>query len=75
MKLFRTAFWLGVVVCNLPATPKTAPSAASHDSQQLAAKPASSRDAGYSSQDTLTPRDRGLPWHGWARSPPASKRS
>ena len=39
-----------------------------------AAKPANSRDAVRSSQDTLTPGDREMPWRGSARSRPESKR-
>src|SRR5262245_49576488 len=41
MKLFRTAFWLGVVIYNLPSTASQPPGPDSQPSQGLAAKPAS----------------------------------
>jgi hypothetical protein len=76
MKLFRTAFWLGVVICNLPnhASQPAAPASQLPDGQRLAAKAANSRDAVKPSQDTLTSADRGAPWGGSARNRPVSKR-
>jgi hypothetical protein len=76
MKLFRTAFWLGVVIYNLPspASQPAAPASQLHDGQRLAAKAANSRDAVKPSQDTLTSADRGAPWRGSARTRPVSKR-
>src|SRR4051812_37035838 len=52
MKLFRTAFWLGVVIYNLPspASQPAAPASQVHDGQRLAAKAANSRDAVKPSQ-------------------------
>jgi hypothetical protein len=41
MKLFRTAFWLGVVIYNLPSPASQPPAPDSQPSQGLAAKPAS----------------------------------
>jgi hypothetical protein len=77
MKLFRTAFWLGVVVYNLPNTsPETAaPPSQVHDAQRPAANAANSRVSEKLFQDTLTPADRKLPWRGLARNHHISKRS
>ena len=105
MKLFRMAFWLGVVIYNLPspASKSTGPESP-NGSQGLAAKAASqfcplplepcaktvetltkrgepggqnaSRQAVKSSQDTLAPADRTVPWRGSAqRKGPVAKRS
>ena len=77
MKLFRTAFWLGVVIYNLPnsGSQSAPPASQVHDGPHLLAKAANSRDAAQSSQDILTPRDRAVSWRGSARSRSASKQS
>jgi hypothetical protein len=75
MRLFRAAFWLGVVIYYLPNSgSQSAPPGSQAHSQHLSAKAANSRDAMRSSQDTLTPGDRGVPWRGPVRNRPESKR-
>jgi hypothetical protein len=72
MKLFRTAFWLGVVVFNLPnpasqpGTPGSQPKASQGLTRGVGnlASHSSSRDSVLPSQDTLTHADRAAPWHG-----------
>ena len=75
MKLFRTAFWLGVVIYNLPNSgSESAPPESQIDGgQHLVAKAGNSRDA-RSSQDTLTAGDRAVRWRGSAHTRPESKR-
>jgi hypothetical protein len=92
MKLFRIAFWLGVVVYNLPSpgSGPAAPESKSNGSQGVAVKAATQcperlkscakyvevppkpgepgehslpHDALRTSQDTLLPADRAVPWH------------
>jgi hypothetical protein len=66
MKLFRTAFWLGIVIYNLPNTgsESTPPASHTHEGQHLAANAANSRDAVRPSLDTLGPSDRAVRWRG-----------
>jgi hypothetical protein len=74
MKLFRTAFCLGVVIYYLPNPgSQSAPPGPQAHGQHLSAKAANSRDAMRASQDTLTPGDRGVPWRGSVRNRPESK--
>jgi len=75
MKLFRTAFWLGIVIYNLPNTGSESalPALTDHDGQHLAAKAANSRDAVRPSQDTLAPSDREVRWRGSLRTRPSKQ--
>ena len=92
MKLFRTAFWLGVVIYNLPspdsrpAAPESlldsqgspahcAKNADTHPERGDSVAHSSSRNAVASSQDTLAPADRAVPWQGPASCnlPPATR--
>jgi hypothetical protein len=75
MKLFRTAFWLGVVIYYLPSPGfESAPPGSQAHGQHLSAKAANLRDVARSPQDTLTPGDRGVTWRGSVRNRPESKR-
>lgn len=74
LKLFRMAFWLGVVICNLPspASRPAVPEAQLNGSRGLEAKIANSEPSRYNfscsaqmlCQDTLLPADRLVPWRG-----------
>jgi hypothetical protein len=87
MKLFRTAFWLGVVIYNLPSpdSQPAAPESAlgsqgskntdTHPKRGDPAAQSSSRKAATPSRDTLAPADRAVLWRGPApcNLPPATR--
>src|SRR5947209_6809467 len=60
MKLISAAFWLGVIMYNVPSPGSQPPPPASgpHDGQRMPASAANSREPVKSSRENLTPEDR-----------------
>jgi hypothetical protein len=84
LKLFRMAFWLGVVICNLPspASRPAVPESQLSGSRGLEAKIVHGEPSKYNfscstqklCQDTLLPADRLVPWRGAGSSGSSSPR-